>query len=107
MAKKKTTTKKRPSVSNEDLAPDRGRSIEKTIPIHELEDWIGFVPNLYKLDAIHLFDDHFRVNVWCEEKLDNHIYMKYNIEKSFHVVYKNGKFDDRSNPERKFETKYL
>jgi hypothetical protein len=108
MAKKRISKKKETSeYRNEDLAPNRGRSTEKTIPPHEVDDWVGYVPFHYKTEAIHLWDNHFRINIWCAREAEHCLYEKYSIDKSFHVVYNNGKFEDMSNPVRKFDTKYL
>ena len=107
MKKKRTRAKSGELYNETDLAPDRRISREKAIPIHELDDWIGHVKNHMKTDAIHLWGDHFRINVWCEHEVENCLYPKVSIDKSFHVVYNSGKFEDRSKPERKFETKYL
>lgn len=103
----KKKTKKTATHSETSLAPNRGRSTEKTIPEFELECFVGHVPNLHKIDAIHLWGDRFRVNVWCAREVEGHLYEKYNIEKSFHVEYKDGEFVDKSNPVRNFDVKYL
>lgn len=100
MAKRKKTAKSKP-ISNEDFAPDRGVSRDKMIPIHELNDWIGPVKNHYKTDAIHLWDNHFRINVWTSEYVEDRVYEKYSIDRSFHVVYNSGSFRDISNPKTK------
>ena len=105
--KKRTKAKTEPKYNETDLAPDRGVSKEKSIPQFDLECFVGYVPNLYKIDAVHLWDDRFRVNVWCAREVEGHLYEKYNIEKSFHVEYKDGEFVDKSNPVRNFDVKYL
>ena len=102
MAKRRKTSKPR-TIANEDLAPDRGISKEKTIPIHELNDWIGYVKNHYKTDAIHLWDNHFRINVWTCEYIEDRVYEEYSIDKSFHVVYNDGKFRVISNPKKEYK----
>ena len=108
MAKRRVGKKNKDKMPSEtDLAIDRSVSTEKSIPFHEVEDWVGHVPNLHKIDTIHLWDDHFRINCWCVVQKENMIYESYSIDKSFHVRYNDGKFEDKSNPERKFDTKYL
>ena len=105
--KKRTKTSAVANQNQADLAPDRGASKEKSIPQFDLECFVGYVPNLYKIDAIHLWNDRFRVNVWCANEVGGNLYEKYNIEKSFHVEYKDGEFIDMSNPVRNFDVKYL
>lgn len=110
MARKKTSTKANRKYTNEDLAPDNGRDTSKSIPIHELEDWIGYVENLHKIDAIYLgWDNRFRINVYCATKVEGSIYEKYSIDRSYHVRYNNGRFEDKSNQKspKKLNIKYL
>lgn len=108
MAKRRVSKKTKDNMPSEtDLAIDRSVSTEKSIPFHEVEDWVGYVPNLYKIDTIHLWGDRFRINCWCSVQKPNMLYESYSIDKSFHVEYKNGQFVDKSNPKRNFETKYL
>jgi len=100
MAKRRRTSKSR-QITNEDFAQDRGASKERIIPIDELNDWIGPIKNHYKTDAIHLWDNHFRINVWTSEYVKDRVYEKCSIDRSFHVVYNNGTFKDISNPRTK------
>ena len=103
-----TKTRKTNKVKQEDLAPDRGRNTEKFIPIHELEDWVGHVPNLYKIDAVYLgWDNRFRINVYCSKKVEGSIYERYSIDKSYHVRYTDGRFEDKSRPTKGCKAKYI
>jgi hypothetical protein len=66
------------------------------IPIELLEDFVGHVPNLFMIKAIHLWENRFRVNVWTQEYLEDRVCPDYNIVKSYFVYYNGTRIIDRS-----------
>jgi|LakMenEpi03Aug12_release.lakeMendotaPanAssembly.Ray.scaffolds.fasta_scaffold00240_92 hypothetical protein len=58
-----------------------------SIPQNELENFVGYIKNLHKIDCIRIWENHFRINVWIEKYCDNSVYPKYSITKSFFVFY--------------------
>lgn len=108
--KKRSMTKKKSVKEDIYEAPMKTTKKTPTIPIKDLELFIGYVKNLYKIDCIYLWGENFRINVWTEETVENYVYPKYNIKKSFFVSYndidmeivdktpieKNSKYSDKS-----------
>lgn len=94
--KKKSGTKRKKIMDDEYDPPVKIRKSAPTIPISKLENFVGYVKNVYKIDAIHLWDNRFRINVWTEETLDNYVYPKYGIAKSFFVSYEDNEIIDRT-----------
>ena len=99
--KKKIKTKRK-KVSS---AP-RKKSIDTnedtpTIPSHKLENFVGYVQNLYKIDCKWVFNegmlgDRYRVNVYTETPVDNCIYDKTNIDRSFSLRYDGDSIIDKT-----------
>jgi len=51
------------------------------LPKHKVDLFVGPVKNHYKTDAIHLYDDRYRINVWVGDG-----FIK-KIEASYFVTY--------------------
>ena len=62
---------------------------KKIIPKHELTEFVGEVKNLWKIEAVHLWEDNFRINVWTQTQEEGQITTTYVIDKSFFVWYTN------------------
>ena len=60
---------------------------KKLIPKHELTEFVGKVDNLWKIEALHLWEDNFRINVWTQTQIEGQITTIYKVDKSFFVVY--------------------
>lgn len=62
-----------------------------TIPEELLKQFVGVVPNLFKIDARcvsdHGGDDKFRINVWTKGKDHTRVVQEYNIHASYFVGY--------------------
>lgn len=56
------------------------------IPKESLTDFIGPIKNLFKIDAIHLFSNKFRVNVWTKEDKQDTIIPVFKIHSSYFVA---------------------
>ena len=99
--KRKTKTKKK-RVSS---AP-RKKSIEPiedtpTIPSHKLEDFVGYVKNLHKIDCKWVFNegmlgDRYRVNVYTETPVEGAYYDKMSIDRSFSLRYDGDQIIDKT-----------
>lgn len=94
--KKKSATKRNSIMDNQYDPPVKIKKNTPKIPISKLENFVGYIKNIYKIDAIHLWDNRFRINVWTEETLDNYVYPKYGIAKSFFVSYEDNEITDRT-----------
>ena len=57
------------------------------IPLEKLKEFVGEVDNLYKIEAKHVWDDHFRVNVWTKTYSEGYFCANYMIDKSYFVWY--------------------
>lgn len=68
-----------------------------SIPQNELDNFVGYIKNLYKIDCIRTWENHFRINVWIEEYIENSVYPKYSIIKSFFVFYDGWNIVDKTN----------
>lgn len=68
-----------------------------SIPQNELENFVGYVKNLSKIDCIRIWENHFRINVWTEEYTNGSVYPKYAIAKSFFVFYDGWRITDKTN----------
>ena len=58
-----------------------------TIPEDKLKKFVGPVENLLKIDAINVYDNRFRVNVWTRTWVGDSVVPRNKIEKSFFVKY--------------------
>ena len=68
----------------------RAKEVKKetpTIPLDKLKELVGEVDNLYKIESKHVWDDHFRVNVWTKTYTEEYICANYMIDKSYFVLY--------------------
>ena len=61
--------------------------MKKDIPREVLDEFVGCVKNLWRITAIHLWDNRYRINAWTEIWSDDCITPSYKIEKSFFVHY--------------------
>ena len=57
------------------------------IPLEKLKEFVGEVDNLYKIESKHVWDDHFRVNVWTKTYSEEYFCANYMIDKSYFVWY--------------------
>lgn len=57
------------------------------IPQGKLAKFVGPVENLLKIDAINVYDDRFRINVWTRTWVGDSVVPRNKIEKSFFVKY--------------------
>ena len=57
------------------------------IPLEKLKEFVGEVDNLYKIESKHVWDDHFRVNVWTKTYSEGYFCANYMIDKSYFVLY--------------------
>ena len=62
---------------------------KKVIPKEQLKEFVGKVENLWKIEAVHLWEDNFRINVWTQTQEEGQITTNYVIDKSFFVCYIN------------------
>lgn len=62
---------------------------KKVIPKEQLKEFVGKVDNLWKIEAVHLWEDNFRINVWTQTQEEGQITTNYVIDKSFFVCYIN------------------
>ena len=85
--RKRSATKRKPANRIKDKKTTAPQKTSRSIPKNILEDFTGHVRNLYKIDAVHLWDDYFRVNVWTETWEENDVGPKYAIDKSFFMCY--------------------
>ena len=71
---------------------------KKLIPKKELTEFVGTVDNLWKTEAVHLWEDNFRINVWTQTQVEGQITTNYKVDKSFFVVYNeaNGSIVDKT-----------
>ena len=68
----------------------RAKKVKKetpTIPLDKLKELVGEVDNLYKIEAKHVWNDHFRVNVWTKTYSEEYFCANYMIDKSYFVWY--------------------
>lgn len=61
--------------------------VRNTIPEDKLKKFVGPVENLLKIDAINVYSDRFRINVWTVTWVGDSIVPRNKIEKSFFVKY--------------------
>ncbi|SVA77489.1 uncharacterized protein METZ01_LOCUS130343 [marine metagenome] len=81
------------------IPPEKNKTSKKPeIPTRLLEDFVGHVPNLFMIKAIHLWENRFRVNVWTQEYQEDRVCPDYNIVKSYFVFYNGKRIIDRSIP---------
>ena len=72
---------KKKRVSKSKLPPFRPTKIpEKT-----LAEFVGPVLNLFQIDAVHLFSNKFRINVWTKHSQDDKIIPLFKIHSSYFV----------------------
>jgi hypothetical protein len=64
------------------------------IPDIEVKKFVGEVKGLHKVDAINVYEDRYRINVWTVEKAG--LIDKYAIVDSYFVTYSNGKITNRT-----------
>ena len=71
---------------------------KKVIPKEQLKEFVGKVENLWKIEAIHLWESNFRINVWTQTQVEGQITTNYKVDKSFFVVYNeaNGSIVDKT-----------
>ena len=89
----KKKKKKKPVVESATEPPTK-----KVIPKKELTEFVGTVDNLWKTEAVHLWNDNFRINVWTQTQVEGQITTNYKVDKSFFVVYNeaNGSIVDKT-----------
>jgi len=64
---------------------------ERGIPDSKLIEFVGPVKRLFQIDAIQLWDDYFRINVWISTYGNEaSVVPSFEIEKSFFVCYREG-----------------
>ena len=85
--RKRSIVKKKKSTNKKERSSTAPRPTQRTIPEDILEDFVGTIKNLYKIDPVYLWGDYFRVNVWTETWEENAVGPKYAIDKSFFMWY--------------------
>lgn len=76
------------------MIEEKKKRVKKTIPPFRptripdktLKDFVGEIRNLFKIDAVHLFSNKFRVNVWTKESQDDRIIPLFKIHASYFVA---------------------
>lgn len=94
---KKKAAIKHKKINRHEDPPIKITKKNPTIPKNILEDFVGFIRNLYKIDCIYLWENHYRVNVWTETYVEHSVYPKYAIDKSFFLCYDGFDLIDKTN----------
>ena len=76
----------------ETIKENRPQRISKTqkptnIPQDVLQKFVGEVPNLYKIDAINVYNNKYRVNVWTKHLREGQITPVFSLTKSYFVLW--------------------
>ena len=88
---------KHPSKPNKKPPQKNSPREEREIPDGKLTEFVGHVKSLLKIDAVRLWDDYFRINVWTSVYGDEASVVKSSrIEKSFFVCYREGVIIDKT-----------
>jgi len=69
-----------------------------------LKEFVGEVKDLLKIDAIHLFSNKYRINVWTCSLLDD-IIPEYKIHSSYFVSFQDNVIIDKTQ-KGKFHASY-
>ena len=73
-----------------------------TIPDTHINEFVGEVKNLLKIDCHHLYDTNYRINVWAVYRFADRIVPDYVIEQSYFVSYDNEEIVDKTIHEEKW-----
>ena len=88
--RKKTLMKKK-KTSTAPYIPEEPVYKPPTIPRDVLENLVGYVENLYKIECKWVFPDgegeRYRVNVYTETYVDGSLYPRIRMGQSFSVYY--------------------
>ena len=97
---KRTKVKKKKSTAPKKTAPIKMPEKKKTIPTDKLENFVGYVENIYKIDCKWVFPDgdgeRFRVNVYSEEYVDNSLYPRIRMSESYSLYYDGQEIIDKT-----------
>lgn len=66
------------------------------IPQKLLNEFVGEVKNLLKIDAIHISGTEYRINVWTKSTLDDKLIPDNNIHSSYFVSFKDNTITDKT-----------
>ena len=86
-------TKRKPRTKVE---PETVTPIKETIPDGQLREFVGKVPNLFKIDSCHIHSDKYRINVWTQEFKNERVVPTSKIAKSYYVKYEDGVIYDET-----------
>ena len=89
-----TATKPKPKQSRAEPMAKKQKPVE--IDPQILKEFVGKVDNLWRLEAKHLWDNRFRINVWTEIYKEGHYCAFHQIEQSYFVHYINDKIVDKT-----------
>ena len=78
--------------------PKKNKS--KDIDYKILKNFVGEVENLLKIDAKHLYDNRYRINVWTEIYKEGMFCPFHKIEKSYFIHYVDGEIVDKTIPSK-------
>ena len=68
----------------------------KNIPEKILKQFVGKVPNLLKIDSLHICGTNFRINVWTKVSLDDTIIPDNKIHSSYFVSFDGETITDKT-----------
>ena len=97
---RKKTLMKKNKKSTAPMISEEPTKQNPAIPTSVLENFVGYIENLYKIDCKWVFPDgkgeRYRVNVYSETYHDDCLYPTIRIEKSFSVYYDGENIIDKS-----------
>ena len=79
------------------VEPEAVTPIGKTIPEETLREFAS-VPHFYKVDAINITGNKFRLNYWSKVINEGRVIASFRIAKSFYVRYEDGVIYDETIP---------
>jgi hypothetical protein len=81
-----------------DAMPKRKKPTD--IDQETLKKFIGEVENLFNIEAKHLYDNRYRINVWTETYKEGMFCPFHKIEKSYFIHYVDGEIVDKTIPSK-------
>jgi len=83
----------RPIPVKEEVMPQKK---SPSIPEELLLEFVGNIPNLFKIDQHHIWNNRYRINVWTQEWAEGRFCPTNRIAKSFYLLYEDGKIFDKT-----------
>jgi|TARA_R100000008_G_C3502225_1_gene124330 hypothetical protein len=93
-----TKKPKKRRIKRGEAMPKKNKS--KDIDYKILKNFVGEVENLLKIDAKHLYDNRYRINVWTEIYKEGMFCPFHKIEKSYFIHYVDGEIVDKTIPSK-------